>query len=221
MSQPLARPVAVLDHLVLAAGPDGLQAMVEPLTQRLGLAPTPGGVHPGLGTTNAIVALADGVYLEVVAVADQAAAARSSFGRAVAARQHAGGGWVGWAARLPTYDALADAAAGAGLALADGERTRPDGRTLRWRTAGFDRIEDEPVLPFLIAWDVDDDDHPSHVAPDIARPPRVRALELAGDPHALRRRLGGELAGVRLSWVGITGGLRAVELDVAGALVAL
>lgn len=221
MSQPQARPLVVLDHLVLAAGPAGLEATFEPLAQRLGQVPTPGGVHPALGTTNAVVALADGAYLEVVAVADQAVAARSAFGRAVAARQHAGGGWVGWAVRLPTYDALADAAAATGLVLADGERARPDGTTLRWRTGGFDRIEDEPVLPFLIAWDVGEDDHPSHAAPGSPRPPRVRALELAGDPHALRRRLGGELAGVRLTWVGVSGGLRTVELDVAGTVVAI
>ena len=70
-----------------------LTAAAWELQARCGLASVEGGRHPDWGTANRIVPLGTS-YLELVAVVDPAAAARSSFGRWVA-RAH-----PPWADRL-------------------------------------------------------------------------------------------------------------------------
>ncbi len=53
-----------LDHLVYAV-PD-LAAGVAAMTALLGVAPSPGGPHPGLGTRNFLVSLGESCYLEII-----------------------------------------------------------------------------------------------------------------------------------------------------------
>jgi Glyoxalase-like domain len=77
---------AELDH-VLVAVPD-LAAAARVLEEEHGLTAIEGGRHPGWGTANRIVPLGDS-YLELVAVVDAGEAARSPFGRWVAASQSA------------------------------------------------------------------------------------------------------------------------------------
>src|SRR6478735_12666441 len=85
-----------LDHLSYAAGPDGLTATTERLSELLGEKFTDGGVHPRFGTTNMILPLTDRQYLEVVEVLDHPASDKAPFGQAVRARSADGGGWLGW-----------------------------------------------------------------------------------------------------------------------------
>ena len=85
-----------LDHLSFAAGPDGLAATVQRISDLLGEPFQDGGVHPRFGTRNRILPLRDGTYLEVVEVLDHPASDKAPFGQAVRARSLLGGGWLGW-----------------------------------------------------------------------------------------------------------------------------
>jgi hypothetical protein len=132
-----------VDHLLIAtADLDAAAAAVE----RLGLPVAAGGRHPGWGTANRIVPLGD-AYVELVAAVDRTEAGSSPFGRWVAASPP---GPMGWAVRSDDLDATARRL---GLHLVPGSRAAPDGRSLRWRTAGVERAAAEPSLPFFIAWE--------------------------------------------------------------------
>ena len=66
-----------------------------------------------------------------------------------------------WFAVCIADDDLDATAARLGLEVVTGERERPDGTVVRWRSAGF---EDDPErvsrLPFFIEWDVPPELHP-------------------------------------------------------------
>ena len=136
-------PLAI-DHILVAV--DDLAAAGAMVEARHGLASIDGGSHPAWGTANRIVPLGD-AYLELVTVIDPDVAARSTFGRWVAAATP--GEPLGWAVRT---DAIAEVAGRLGLSIADGSRATPDGDILRWRSAGLDAAAAEPGLPFFIEW---------------------------------------------------------------------
>ena len=92
-----------LDHVLIAIS--DLEAATRELEQRHGLAAVEGGRHQGLGTANAIVPLG-GTYLELVAVVDEAEAARSGFGSWVAAGDLPR--LLGWYVRTDDLDSVAD-----------------------------------------------------------------------------------------------------------------
>ncbi|MEO8250973.1 MAG: VOC family protein [Chloroflexota bacterium] len=138
-----------IDHIAIAAAdPDA--AAVE-LTERVGLAFTAGGHHPGLGTFNRIAFLGDS-YLELIGVEDATLAANWAVGAAaVHALEHGGG--------FATYGLVDDAIRtsvarlqvnGSSIGpLVTGRRELPDGERVTWWTAA------PPVLgpdkpPFLI-----------------------------------------------------------------------
>lgn len=198
-----------LDHVSYACGPDGLDATVERLSAALGTTIPVGGVHPRFGTTNAILPLADGVYLEVVGVLEHPAAEKAVFGRAVKRRVEAGGGWLGWVVAvddLAPYEQRLDVVAGSG------SRHRPDGHELRWRQVGVNGFASDPQLPFFIRWDSAPEDHPA------ARPTeglRLERIEMAGDRDTLLAWLGelpgDPLEGIALDWVDGPPGIAAVH----------
>jgi Glyoxalase-like domain len=169
-----------LDHVLIAV--DDLAAADAELRATHGVASVEGGRHPGWGTANRIVPLGDS-YLELVAVVDAAEAAGDPFGRWVAESR----GAFAWAVRT---DDLEAAARRLGLEVGAGSRARPDGSTLRWRSAGVDRAAAEPLLPFLIQWD------PGTVLPGqapIEHPRGTAALQevrLRGDASRLAEWLG-------------------------------
>eukprot|EP01043_Picozoa_sp_COSAG02_P061520 COSAG02_NODE_8288_length_2631_cov_2.456951_4_plen_184_part_00 len=56
-----------VDHLVYAV-PGLLEDACADFARRTGVTPSPGGVHKGLGTHNALAALGNGAYLEILAL---------------------------------------------------------------------------------------------------------------------------------------------------------
>ncbi|MGB8648676.1 MAG: VOC family protein [Anaerolineae bacterium] len=135
-----------VDHILIAVE-NVEQAMA--VYRRLGFDVQAGGEHPRMGTYNALVPLSDGSYLELIGVRDRVKAALfPNSGSVVAALAHANR-LASFA--LDTNDMVADIEGirGRGLEIADpmaGERMRPDGQKVAWRTAHFEI----PHLPFLI-----------------------------------------------------------------------
>ena len=84
-------------------GPGGRRARTSRASR---VASVEGGRHPGYGTANRIVPLADS-YLELVTVADESEAVRSPFGSWVARVQCERGRPLGWAVRTHALDAVA------------------------------------------------------------------------------------------------------------------
>jgi glyoxalase-like protein len=141
-----------IDHVVIAV-PD-LDEASAALERAVGLRSSEGGTHPALGTANRIVWFGDS-YAELVAVVDEGLATSSWLGSATIAARATGGAFVTWAIRTDGLDADVRSARASGARFGDpaaGERTRPDGRSVRWRLALPDRIG-PTELPFLIERD--------------------------------------------------------------------
>ncbi|GAB3989738.1 VOC family protein [Nocardioides marmoraquaticus] len=210
-----------LDHLVFAAGPDGLTATTERLAAVLGEEFRAGGIHPRFGTRNAIMPLLDQVYLEVVEVLDHPASDKAPFGQAVRARSALGGGWMGW---VVAVDDISPHEQRLGREAVNGNRHRPDGVELRWRQLGVKGLQADPQLPFFVQWDSPNGDHPS-AGPSGSL--ALECLEIAGDPARVSEWLGQSvdqpLGGVKVDWVAPHGtpGIVAAQLLTANGPVRL
>ncbi len=128
-----------LDHVVLVAR-DLNASMAD--HRRRGFTVTPGGEHADGVTHNALIAFADGSYLELVAFRHLGSALTHRWWKFAAD----GGGLADFA--LLSDDLTADIGALGELVKTppkDGGRIRPDGVELKWRTSIL-----KPPLPFVI-----------------------------------------------------------------------
>ncbi|WOQ16286.1 VOC family protein [Raineyella sp. W15-4] len=189
-----------VDHLSYAAGPEGLLASAQFLSDALGVDSRDGGFHPRFGTRNRLIPLADGRYIEIVEVLDHPAADKAPFGQVVRARSEEGGGWMSWAVAI---DDLSAYEAKLGREAAVGTRRFPDGRQLEWRQLGIKGLQADPQLPFFIRWISADELLPAALSAE-GRTVSLRSLELSGDPARLTDWLGGDpdilLEGFHLEW---------------------
>jgi len=155
MTGPWRRFGIALDHLVVAAA--SLEAGAQWLERRLGVAPDPGGSHPGWGTHNRLMQLGAGTYLELIA-ADPAVArppAPRPFGLdrpEMQARIAERPRLIHYVMRTPRLDDAAPA-----MGYDPGVITPMTRGALRWRITlpvggmpGGDGL-----LPTLIQWDID------------------------------------------------------------------
>jgi hypothetical protein len=179
--------IARLDHLVVAAR--DLVSGAAWLEKRLGVALSPGGVHPRMGTHNRVLRLGDGVYLELIAV-DPAAPPPGRprwFGLdepALSARLAGRPHLVAWAANTDDLDAAVTTSPFAHGSIE--EMTRGD---LAWRiTIPQDgRPVEDGAVPTLIAW-------PPGVHPTKRMPASGCALERLTIRHGEPARIRGGLA---------------------------
>jgi Glyoxalase-like domain len=171
-----------VDHVSYAAEHDGLRATAERLSQRIGVEPVDGGIHPRFGTRNVILPLAHDRYVEIVEVLDHPASDKAPFGQAVRARSVAGGGWLGW---VIAVDDIATVEQRIGREAVDGNRYRPDGVELKWRQVGVNGLISDPQLPFFVQW-ADQTVHPSVGAHTEVT---IDGLQIAGDPERVREWL--------------------------------
>jgi hypothetical protein len=175
------------DSLSFAAGPDGLKADVAKLSDLLGAKFRDGGTHPRFGTRNYILPLVGKRYLEVVEVLDHPVAEKALFGKAVRARQEAGGGWLTW---IVSVDDIGTYEKRLGREAILGQRRFPDGRLLEWRQIGWtEDIAADRALPYFIQWDSPEDVLPSVLKGGTS----VSKLELAGSKPHVEEWLGVEI----------------------------
>lgn len=138
-----------IDHVVIAV-PDPDAAAAE-LTERLGLAFTGGGRHPGLGTFNRLAFWGD-AYLELIGVDDPVAAQGWAVGRAAVQGLERGGGFATWALGdddLATTVARLRASGSAIGPPVHGSRAGTGGELVEWWTATLPELGPE-LPPFLI-----------------------------------------------------------------------
>jgi len=210
-----------LDHIVFAAGPDGIAATAARLSALIGEDFVDGGVHPRFGTRNRILPLTEGTYLELVEVLDHPASDKAPFGQAVRARSELGGGWLGW---VVSVDDIAPLEQRLGREAVNGNRHRPDGVELRWKQLGVKGLQSDPQLPFFVQWETSADLHPSVGATGRIS---LEALEIAGDPARVTEWLGAPveqpLEDVKVDWVAPNGtpGVVAVSFQTPNGLVRL
>jgi len=148
-----------LDHLVISA--QSLPVGVARVEALLGVALSPGGEHPNMGTHNGLLSLGPGRYLEVISINPDAPA--PDWPRWFDLDNFTGAPRLtNWVSRVNDMDtALAAAPAGTGRAL---PQTRGD---LRWKMA----VPEDGRLPFggafagLIEWQ--GRAHPAQMLPDV------------------------------------------------------
>jgi len=149
-----------LDHIIL--GTHDLDRGVAWVEQRTGVRAIFGGVHPGRGTQNALLALGPSCYLEIIAP-DPQQSSPAWFTQIIALPEPR---LIAWAVHTPDLSTLAQSAVAAGLSIdgpQDGARTRPDGKMLSWRL--FHLCDDRGgLLPFFIEWNRESV-HPAADAP--------------------------------------------------------
>jgi len=155
---------AAVDHLLLgAADLDRAVAWFEKLS---GVKAVIGGVHPGRGTRNALVALGGRQYLEIIAPDP----AQTAYDFQIDVRGLTEPRLITWAAVTPDINSVAEKARAGGYQIfgpRDGSRARPDGKLLKWKTLGvlskFGVGSVDPI-PFFIEWAADSP-HPSQDSP--------------------------------------------------------
>jgi hypothetical protein len=160
----LTPAVEAVDHLLLGVG--DLDAGIAWFEKATGVKGVVGGTHPGMGTRNALASLGGKRYLEIIAPDP----AQTAFNFRIDVRKLSEPRLVNWAAGTTNIEAVAKKAGWTGYKLfgpQPGSRSRPDGKTLRWKTLGVmhdlgaDGID---PIPFFIEWAADSV-HPSEDSP--------------------------------------------------------
>ncbi len=142
----------MIDHLVYAT--TDVASSVAELTTLLGVAPTPGGPHIGIGTRNELVNLGGGAYLEIIGPDIDQPDPRAARPFGIDSIEQPG--IVAWCARPAAHlDQLRDELDVVGAAYSapwSMSRRRPDGVVLEWdlMMPPNDALLDG--VPFCIDW---------------------------------------------------------------------
>jgi catechol 2,3-dioxygenase-like lactoylglutathione lyase family enzyme len=135
-----------IDHVVVLVG-DLAAAITQ--YETAGFEVRRGGTHPDSGTENALIAFADGSYLELLAVSDPIQAASHPLWQRADGQRRRAGEYGGFALGTDDIDRDVQRILDRGVSMTpprDGSRLRPDRTVLRWRVS-FPHLAG---LPFLI-----------------------------------------------------------------------
>jgi hypothetical protein len=144
------------DHFVV--GIHELQTGIELFAELTGIRAAVGGVHPHVGTCNALLSIGDHTYLEIIAPDPDADAARINPQlKALFTDPLAGMQTLTpylWAVGSRNLDATVADLAARDIHLSKpetGARRKPDGQSLEWRASFINDPVIEPT-PFFIEW---------------------------------------------------------------------
>jgi len=149
-----------VDHIIVAVA--DLEAGIDEFREKTGIEPVFGGIHPGRGTQNALVALGAGVYLEILAPQTDIEIPEELE-------------WMleletmtptGFAVSTSDIESTASILSDSGFAAANpssGSRATPAGDTLMWTTTAISNPAIEGA-PFFIEWHADSP-HPASTSP--------------------------------------------------------
>lgn len=154
-------PLAAIDHLII--GVSNLDEGIAAFTAATGVVAVRGGKHPTRGTENALVALGNGTYLEIIA---PQAEAPDDNPMVKSLRALTKPTTVGWALRVNDAPAVRARLVAAGFEVTEprpGSRRTPSGEMLEWTTFGLAK-EASDAVPFLIQWSAATP-HPSATSP--------------------------------------------------------
>lgn len=135
-----------IDHVIIAV--EELDKAMESW-QRLGFQVLKGGEHPQFGTHNALVPFSDGFYFELMAIKDPTLIDRFPVTKRLHEVLGGDNRFLGFALDSDDLGSDVDAIRERGLTIhkaPPGERVRPDGLRVAWRTAH----PEDSRLPFLI-----------------------------------------------------------------------
>jgi hypothetical protein len=180
----------LLDHILL--GCNDLDRGIDFVYEQTGVRAAFGGVHPGNGTQNALLSLAESRYLEIIAPDPKQPPSADTLDLRSLDDDPA---LVGWAAHHADLDAFAIRLKSLGFTIEGpmpGSRKRPDGRVLTWKAL---RLKDDPtrLLPFFIEWSANSI-HPSVDSPQGCRLARFEAFA----PDADARLVSGKIEALGL-----------------------
>ena len=208
-----------LDHVSYAVSHNELTDTVQRLGALLGASFYDGGRHPSFGTSNFVLPLLEGKYIEVVAALDHPAADRAPFGQAVRQRAESGGGWLGWVVACRDISSVETRL---GREAVAGHRRLPDGFDLRWKQLGVIENIANPQLPFFIEWETPEQHHPSQLGHSVT----MRSIAISGDKHTIAEYLGSPenhpLDDVEVEWIdGAEPGVVSVTFETPNGFVTL
>jgi len=155
----------MLDHLLL--GCRDLDEAVAFVEKQTGVRAAIGGVHPGRGTRNALLALGPLHYLELIApdpAQTEVPKVRAELPAML--KKLDSPTLVDWAVHTSDIVGVAERWNKAGVAFSGptpGSRARPDGKMLHWQTLNLEDDHDG-LIPFFIQWGAETV-HPSVDAP--------------------------------------------------------
>ena len=151
-----------IDHLVLAV-PD-LKIAMDEMHQRLGIQPVMGGRHPVWGTWNALLAVGEATYLELIAPDPDNHG--TDFHRPEIFSATEAPRMIGWFAKCSQLESARAVLDSEGIQIGDikpGSRVLPDGRKLQWQLTDPEVMVFDGIFPMLIDWA--DSPHPAESAP--------------------------------------------------------
>jgi Glyoxalase-like domain len=191
---------ARFDHVVV-----GIRSLSEGIAhfQRLtGATAVPGGVHPGRGTENAVVALGPGEYLEIIAPQAEARLSEADAKLRGLDRLTI----VAWAVAVDNADEAMQALKQSNFQTTlpqHGSRVTPSGQRLEWEVF---KLSDAKIAgaPFFIEWSATTA-HPSTTAPAGCARERFRVQT----PASVRLSAAMQALGVRD--VAVSNGAHAIE----------